>query len=240
MSGERLYDEDEIEEIFRRASEVRDASSRDGGGGIGGGLTLPELQEIGEEVGISRERVAGAASTLDAPSGSGAVAAAGGARKLRRLGVPVGVERTVTLDRALTDLEWERLVARLRRTFRAQGRVEVMGGLRQWQNGNLQVSVEPTEDGYQLRLHTYKGSLRPMLSVTFATLFAAAFLVVVSLVAGTPINMLGPAFLGFMGVGVGVVTLGALPAWAATRARQMDEIGEAVRESTALPPPRGA
>jgi len=75
-----------------------------------------------------------------------------------------------------------------------------------------------------------------MLSAAFATIFAAAVLVVVGLTSGTPINMFVPAFLAVMGAGVAGVTLGALPSWANKRATQMEEIGDVVVEWTALPP----
>lgn len=231
MNAERRYDEEEIDRIFRIAAEARDSTGRGGGSGpgTGSGMTLRELQEIGEEVGISRKLVARAASSLDTGSGR--------TRMVRTLGAPTGVERSVALVRPVTDTEWERLVARLRRTFRAQGRVEVMGGLKQWSNGNLQVSLEPGESGYQLRMQTFKGNLRPVLSMAFSMVLAALVLVVVSLVAGTAINMLGPALLAAVGVGVGVLTVGGLPGWAERRARQMDEIADLAQEWTALPPP---
>lgn len=82
------------------------------------GLTLADLQDIGREVGISPEAVAQAAQSLE----------------LRRqavtrsfLGLPIGVERTVTLNRWLTDARWDQLVVQLRETFRARGTVSPMG-----------------------------------------------------------------------------------------------------------------
>lgn len=236
MSDERRYSEDEIEEIFRRASEVRDEGASPGGAGPGGGggaggLTLPELQEIGEQVGFSRDVVARAAAGMQVEPPRGG--------KIRRAGLPVGVDRTVPLPRPLTDVEWERLVARLRDTFNARGEVEVMGRLRQWSNGNLRVSVEPTATGgHQLRLHTHKGSLRPLLSMSAAMILTALVLVTVSLTTGNAIDMMGPPILVMIGLGVGGTNLVALPGWASTRQRQMDEIAAMVSDWTALPPPQ--
>lgn len=228
MSDERRYDDSEVEEIFRRAADSREASSRQPAASPGG-LTLRELQAIGEEVGFSRDVVARAAASVDvAPTSS---------EKVRALGMPVGVDHTVRLSRALVDEEWERLVARLRDTFKARGQVEVMGRLRQWSNGNLRVSVEPTDSGYQLRLHTHKGSVRPLVSAGLGLVALAFVLVAFSLVTGREVDMMGMAMLAIVGGGMAGANLIQLPGWAETRARQMDEIAETVAAWTALPPP---
>lgn len=226
MIDERRYDEDEVDRIFRLASEARDAGSRRPD--VGRGLTLRELQEIGEEVGIPKELVTRAASTIEGGP-------EGGVRSV--MGVPVGVSRTVDLPRPLTDDEWERLVVRLRRTFDTRGNIESSGGLRQWWNGNLQVHVEPGPSGYQLRLQTFKGNVRPMLSMSAAMLFVALFITVLALFADTTVDMVGPFTLAAIGIGVGAVSLGALPSWVRLRERQMDEIAKTALEWTALPAP---
>lgn len=190
-------------------------------------MTLQELQEIGEEVGFSKEAVARAAASMElVPARAG---------KVRTLGLPVGVDRVVPLARAPTDWEWERLVARLRSTFNARGQVEVMGRLRQWSNGNLRVSIEPTEAGHQLSLHTHKGSLGPLLSMSAAMLAIAVILVIIGFFDGD-IDLAGVLLMAMVGVGVGGAALIRLPGWAATRARQLEEIAETVTGWTALPP----
>lgn len=227
MNDERRYDDAEVDRIFQLAAEAPEAEHRrmDSSAGASG-MTLRELQEIGEEVGISRRLVARAASALDTSGGP--------ARRRRTLGLPLGVERSAELARPLTDLEWERLVALLRRTFRARGNVEIIGRVRHWSNGNLQVSVEPTASGYELRLQTHKGSLRPVLAMASSFVLMAVVLMVLGVLTGE-VDMLVAMILAVTGVGVGAANLGALPSWAGRRARQMDEIAEAVMDWTALP-----
>lgn len=104
------------------------------------GLTLTELQEIGREVGISPELVREAANSLDAPAQRGS---------RRWLGLPIGVSRTIELDRKLSESEWERLVVDLRETFDARGSVRSEGNFKQWTNGNLQALVEPMGAGWR-------------------------------------------------------------------------------------------
>ena len=112
-------------------------------------MTLAQLQEIGREVGIAPVMVAEAAKAIDLLG-----------RPMSRyfLGLPIGVGRTVNLDRKLSDEEWERFVVDLRETFDARGRLKSEGSFRQWTNGNLQALLEPTPTGQQVRLRTLKGA----------------------------------------------------------------------------------
>jgi hypothetical protein len=214
---ERRYGDEEAREIFSLATtgEARDqslpADSR--------GLTLDELQRIGEEAGIEPARVARAAEQLDARGRPAPVR--------RSFGLPVGVSRVVDLPRAPTDREWEQLVAEFRTTFGTQGHTPTSGGLRQWSQGNLHISVEPTERGERLRLSTLKddgialnglGVLLAGMSVLMAAVVAAA---------GKPEKAL--AVLGMFG-GMALFAFGAnlvrLPRWARERERQMEAIAE--------------
>lgn len=222
--AERRYDEDEVARILEVATEAR--SSAPVRADPGRGLTLSELQEIAEEVGISGELVARAAARLDAGAPAG---------REGPLGVPVRVWRSVDLPRPLTDSEWERLVVLLRRVFGARGSVESVGSLREWRNGNLVVSVEPSQSGQRLSLHTRKGDVTLFLSLGAGMMVIAAVLLVVSALMGDvevrAIMIL--ALLGAAGVGA---NLARLPFWSRIRAGQMEEIAATVTEWTALPP----
>src|SRR5687767_2602959 len=138
---ERRYTDEETAAIFRSAAEGPRLPATQSSGTDG--LTLADLQIIGQEVGISPETVARAAKALE-------VRRSGVSRTL--LGLPVGVERRVALGRRLTDAEWEHLVVELRDVFQARGRIKAEGSFRQWTNGNLYVLLEPTPAGHRLRL----------------------------------------------------------------------------------------
>ena len=144
--NKRRYSEAEVREIFELAMRPRAAERA--ALPATEGLTLSDIQEIGGEVGLAPSDVERAAATLDA-------------RKLRAprrtsLGMPIAVGRLVPLPRPLTDHEWDQLVAELRTTFQARGKVSSQGSLREWTNGNLHAMVEPGETGYRLRLGTLK------------------------------------------------------------------------------------
>jgi hypothetical protein len=215
---ERRYTEEEVAAIFARASEAELATPRHQLAGEG--PTLAELQVIGREAGIAPELVAQAARALDQPRPPVTP---------KFLGLPIGVARTVTLDRRLTDPEWERLVVDLRDTFEARGVVRSEGSLRHWANGNLQVLVEPDGDGQRIRFRTVNGNARAMMMAGLGVMGAAAAVALSAVLTGT--FNLGDAIarVGTMAlVGAGVFGLGALrvPAWAKLRRQQMAELAE--------------
>ena len=83
---ERRYNDDEVADIFAQAAQGQQTP---GAAAAEEGLTLPQLQEIGREVGIAPEAVAQAAHALalreQQPPG-------------RFLGLPISVRRTVALN----------------------------------------------------------------------------------------------------------------------------------------------
>jgi hypothetical protein len=226
--SERRYTDDEVAEIFARASEVERTAPRRLPGSEG--LTLGDLQQIGREAGLAPESIAHAARELDRTHQPAPAA--------RFLGLPLGVARTVHLDRRLTDEEWERLVVELRETFDARGSVRVEGNFRQWTNGNLQVLVEPDGEGQRIRMRTLKGDSRAYMMAGLGMTGVGIAATVGSLLAGgsaltNALDGLGPLLV----IGAGFFGLGAarLPGWARQRRQQMEEIAarlEALPEGT--------
>ena len=213
---ERRYTEDEVAEIFRRATET--AVRARGQAPTGEGMTLAQLQDIGREVGIAPDQVRQAAVALDRQP-----------QTARRtvLGIPIGVSRTVELGRELDDDEWERLVVDLRQTFDAKGTLSRDGSLRQWTNGNLHVYLEPGEHGHRLRMRTLNDSL--MLGALAGSFLSAFFLLVTVAVAAKRGLYVGPlVFPGLISLGaagLASASLLRLPGWARRRLSQMEQIG---------------
>jgi hypothetical protein len=217
MSDSRRYDEQEIAEILRRATEADEALPKNT---AGAGLTLPQIQEVGSEVGIAAERIERAARSLDLPKASPPASF---------LGAPRSVARMVPLDRPLSDDEWMRLVVILRETFGAKGTVESIGPLRTWYNGNLQVHVEPWEGGHRVRMSTFKGNVTELTGMGAAFLLMAVFTAfLIYFKKGMDAGLIMSAMFGALGLGVIGSTRFALPAWADRRAAQMEEIAERI------------
>lgn len=232
---ERRYTEDEVSVIFERAAEAQQAVRRSLPAGEG--MTLADLQAIGKEVGIPAELVDEAARSID-QSGRDATRTF--------LGLPMGVGRTVELNRKLTDDEWDRLVVDLRETFDARGTIRVDGNFKQWTNGNLQALLEPTPGGQRLRLRTLMGAARANMAMGIALFATSGTIILVSAINGG----LGQALSatgGLMAAGAALFTIGAarLPRWARIRRKQMEGIAARLAltsESPQLPgqpePPR--
>jgi len=214
---ERRYGEEEIREIFSLATTggMRDGSLP----GESGGLTLDELQRIGQEAGIEPARVAQAAERLDARGRPAPVR--------RSFGLPIGVSRVVDLPRAPTDREWEQLISEFRTTFGTQGRTTTSGGLREWSQGELYISVEPTERGEQLRLSTLKSDAVVLNGLGVVLGAMSVLMGAVVAADGKPGKAL--VILGMFG-GMALLAFGAnlirLPGWARERERQMEAIAE--------------
>lgn len=214
MTPERRYDDEEVRRIFGWAAESPESGLPASASGTG--LTLPELQEIGREVGLSPQRIAAAAARLDAKGEL--------VRDTTYLGLPISVGHSVELPRPLTDHEWEVLVGEVRETFGARGRVTAAGGLREWTNGNLQIFLETTETGHRIRLRTTKGSAVNATWMGVVLMAMAVILLGVLLLTGQPEDLAISALLGALGAAALGSNAVVLPPWARERQRQMQYI----------------
>ncbi len=235
--SERRYKEAEVRKILElatRPTATQPAAS------ASSGMTLAEIQSIGVEVGVEPDAIARAAASLDAAA----------VRPRRRsLGMPIDVAHTVHLPRALTDAEWEQLVAELRATFRARGQVRTHGGLREWSNGNLHACVEPAAGGHRLRMETVKGDAAGFNALGLLGLATGAATAGGLFIAGdAPSAIFVSSMLGAGGAGAILGNLIRLPRWRGERSRQMRHIAQRVTAivrgadashdgAPALPPP---
>jgi hypothetical protein len=209
---DRTYGDDELRKILAVAAR-NDATSPQRRSPVEG-LTLSQIQHIAREVGLSTEAVAKAAAALDLSA----------SRPRTSLGLPIEVRRAVPLERELADEEWARLVAEARRVFGARGRVTVHGSLREWSNGNLHVSVEPTGERHQLRMGTVKGDAWGINALGLTGIAAGmAILGVTAIGSGEP-SIAGALVLGVSGTAAIITNLIRLPRWARLRGKQMAQL----------------
>lgn len=222
---ERRYSEDEVAAIFERATEAQKSALP--GSRSGDGLTLAELQEVGREVGLPPELVTQAAQSL---------ASRGQPQGRKILGLPIGVGRTVELDRPLTDAEWHQLIVDLRETFDARGKLSEQGPFKQWTNGNLQALLEPTPTGQRLRLKTFHGGAMSMITTGLGMVGVTSAVLIGMMFRATPFAAI--PFTVLFATGLGLLGAGALrlPGWAGLRSRQMAEIAERLTLTLASPP----
>jgi hypothetical protein len=216
MTNERRYQDGEVKEILslaaNRAEVAQPAVSDEGG------LTLSELQEVGLEVGMDPGRIAEAAFAVDTRREV--------LPRRTSFGMPISVGRVIELPRAVTDREWELLVAELRETFGARGQVTSHGGVREWAIGNLHAFLEPTDTGHRLRLRTHKGGALALNTMGVAGLAMGLILLTMFLTAGpSPVSLeLVMMLLVGMGGGALATNIVRLPRWAREREGQMEYI----------------
>lgn len=216
MSDERRYRDAEVREILERAighAETTAPAVRDRSG-----LTLREIQDVAQEVGVPALRVTEAAAALELRGEALPVGTT--------LGLPTDVGQVVPLPRNLTDHEWERLVAELRTTFNAPGQVSRQGTSREWWYGSLHVFLEPAEQGYRLRLVDTRAEL-----FTGAMAFGGIMLAFAALIAlvllgkgGPGAKMFVPLFFSLGGLGTIGFSALALPGWARRQVQRMGQV----------------
>ncbi len=233
MAGERRYDDEEVSRLLARAAQhaeraEQEAESRPESKALApSGLTLAQVQEIASSVGIPADAVQRAAASV---SRGDLVPTA----TRTALGIPYGVSRQIELPRLLTDVEWDRVVIRLRETFMAEGTSVREGTIRSWRNGNLRVVLEPTAQGSRIRMSTVRGdaNVGTQLGVGAMALSATLAGLTSFFLAGDPRRWGSVVMLGVVGVALLVRNVLALPRWAKTRAAQMEalsaEVGEIV------------
>ncbi len=223
---ERRFSDEEVAQIFERATSGHAIQATH----AAEGMTLAELQGIGEEVGIPAEQIARAASSLSLRE----------AKPTQRfLGLTTGVGHTVHLARKLTDEEWERFIVEVRETFDARGTMSSQGSLRQWSNGNLQVMLEPTDAGHLVRFKTVKGDATGTLTggLVMSAVSVIGEMTAVLTGAAHDVGLLASfGVLGAIGIGMAASTALRLPRWARARKAQMEELG-ARASAMALKPP---
>ena len=148
MPADRRYTEAELHAIFERAAK-RQEEARRAEAASHGGLTLAELQEIGEASGIDPAHVAAAAAEVarTQPQTEGRPRWPREVRAERRLPGPV------------SDETWEAIVEVLRRELNAPGVAGQAGRTREWttmagtgRQPEAPVSVTLRPDGDQTRL----------------------------------------------------------------------------------------
>ena len=216
MTPERRFNEREISLIFEQANAAQE--SRAVVAHQSDGLTLEQLHQIGQDVGIATDHITRAAAAVErgdlVPT-----------QRRTWLGLPVGVSRTIDFQRPVSDAEWTSLVATLRETFDARGRITTEGPFRQWHNGNLQALLEPTAAGHRLRLTTRKGNARVGVMMGAGYLALAALLAaLMGMGAVSDKAGIGVLLFGIVGVGALASAYIGLPRWARVRASQMEAI----------------
>lgn len=166
------FSEEEARQVFARAAERQHADES-----APAGLSLSELQEIGQAAGLDPDHVAAA------------VAEVRGARPVAPsatfLGVDVEPSASRVIPGEVTDEAWGQMVGRVRLTFKTIGVTSDVGPVREWQGtnssgglSNLRMTAEPVDGGTRLVLETSKADAARQYRSIFA--FSAAMAVLIA------------------------------------------------------------
>ena len=229
MDDERTYNEDEVAQLLDKAAAHAARMERvdDAAPPVlrSGGLTLSQVHEIAATVGIPADAVTRAAASV---ARGDLVPTA----QRTSFGIPVGVSRQVELSRQMTDVEFDRLVVRLRETFGAEGRVTREGTIRTWRNGNLRVALEPTAQGSRVRMSTLRGDASVQTQLGVGVLLLSAVLTGLLTLSPGAINTSWGSVVVLAAAGIGLLVRNVLtlPRWASERSQQMERLSEVAAE----------
>jgi len=132
-------------------------------------------------------------------------------------------------------------VVAAREEFGARGTLRDDGDFKQWTNGNLQVLLEPTARGHQVRFASYSDATRAGLMGAAASIAVAGTMIVGPLVSGAG-GMAGVyAGAGFVlaaSLGIFGVTVGRAKSWAKLRRQQMQRLAARLERGTQSEAPK--
>ncbi len=120
MAKTRLYNENEIGSILKRATELSTKNESQ----ANSGLSIEELKQLGTEAGLDPALIAAAARELMLPESRD--------RDKKFWGGPLSYSREVVLERELDPEDWEAMLPIIRRYFGDAGVVATRGKTFEW------------------------------------------------------------------------------------------------------------
>ena len=251
MNDERRYSEAELHAIFERAAKRQEEAQR-AEAASRGQLTLAELQEIGAASGIDPAHVAAAAAELNTAPPTDVHTF---------LGAPTEIERTRFIPYDVSDDEWARIVAEVRRTFDDDGSIGQIGQMREWtavkrttnSTGTaIRLSLESVDGGTRLTLRQSVRETAKGFTIASAIHGAMALLFFALGFAADPELFIVAALMGGMALAFAGITRAWLGYWGGRQddkfdgvldrveliARDPAETAPAPAEATIRPKPR--
>lgn len=213
MDPSTRFDDEAIRRILNRAAERQEqaeralpAADRSSHSGPELGLSLVELQEVAQEVGIAPTHVAAAAREVQLRTEDSS-------ERYRVLGIEKETRERRVIPGAPDDRAWESIVGELRAEFRGPGVTNAFGDVREWwssgtsSSGVTRLRLEPGETGTEVllrRSNRHMSDLTLALGWTFAGM-GGAFGAAILAGAMDPRAIVAPIFLG----SVSAITFGA-------------------------------
>lgn len=227
MAQDRIYSEEEIGRVLKRAADMQGKKPRSSSYG----LSLDEIQELASDSGIDPDLVIAAAMELKADQE---------ALKKTLWGGPLSTTLIRSVDGPISDDTWEEMLAILRRKYKETGETERRGSTRQWmsrgQDGKRAHLIATYRDG-RTELELFRGN--PTIAIPFYILPIIFGLIALPIIfeplalSGFPAFLVWISFVTFM---LGVARTGV----SAVGSRMHNRSLELVEELAALARQRAA
>ncbi len=182
------FTEEEARRIFARAAERQHADAS-----APTGLSMRELQEIGQAAGLDPAHVAVAEVRAGEPLAAPAT----------MWGLDLAPRASRVIPGTASEDQWAQIVARLRRTFTTKGMATEVGRTREWagtngQGGlsNLHLLAEPAEGGTRITLETSR--LQEAKQLWAFPIVAAVMVLLFTILAATSGKLSDPVLWGFV------------------------------------------
>ena len=214
MSDSERFSEKEIAKIFELATRAQNEKNEQGASSEG--LSLEELKRIGASTGIDPELIVQAVAAVRKNAHQSSVQTL--------LGLPHALSRSVSLPATFSDQDWEQLVVGFRKAFDGRGEIKQDGSFREWRHGFVHAYVEPTTDGYELKLEERHGQLKELVYSGGLFLFLALIFFVLAVVGSEPAFQVIAWLLTSGGLGMMVAPFFNQPRWAEKREKQFERI----------------
>lgn len=186
MAQDRIYSEEEIGRVLKRAADMQGKKPRSSSYG----LSLEEIKELASDSGIDPDLVIAAAMELKADQE---------ALKKTLWGGPLSTTLIRSVDGPISDDTWEEMLAILRRKYKETGETERRGSTRQWmsraQDGKRAHLIATYRDG-RTELELFRGN--PTIAIPFYIL-PLIFGIIALPIIFEPLALSGfPAFLAWI------------------------------------------
>lgn len=218
----RTYSQDEVREIIRRAAET--TAERERLQSDDSGLSINDLADLATATGIDPQIMIDAARSLDREVEE--------TFEKRLLGVKISAAHAIRVEGSFSEADWQALVADLRSTFEAKGKLNQTSGLREWSNGNLHVLVEPAGGDTIIRMRTVNGGAQRMGAAGMAMTFAMVIMMMSAFPeARSTGDLFGTVMLVFAALfGAGALLVTRIRGWSRTRQAQMEALGRRIEQ----------
>lgn len=221
----RLYNDKEIGALLKRATELQEAAHES----HEHHLSLEEISQIAEEIGIAPQHLLAAAAELegDLTSDEGF------------LFWPRAVRHARVVKGTLTEAEWEQFVLKLRRETGSTGRVGGVGQIREWSRpisdlGALHVSLSP--QGEQTLLEVRQNYPGGTALVYVASLTAAAGVASILMDGSNLSDLMSLAIAGGTGLGGLAAARVGIGMWVKKQRERVRHLTNRLHDVLAPPP----